>query len=97
LIQIIDLYAYAHRKVLIATSIASQYQGAAKVTQWAGIGNSSRRRPSKGAGRLIADARNRIRQQLDGEVASARALARELGLHHRHMTRALPLAFLAPN
>ena len=34
---------------------------------------------------------------LDGEVASIRALARELGLDHRHVTRALPLAFLAPN
>ncbi len=34
---------------------------------------------------------------LDGEVASIRALARELDLDHRHVTRALPLAFLAPD
>jgi len=30
------------------------------------------------------------------EVPSIRALARDLGLDHRHVTRALPLACLAP-
>ena len=46
---------------------------------------------------LIADARNWVRRLLNGEVASIRALARELDLDHRHVTRALPLAFLAPD
>jgi len=47
--------------------------------------------------KLIADARNRMRRLLDGEVTSIRALARDLDLDHRHVTRALPLAFLAPD
>ncbi len=38
-----------------------------------------------------------MRRLLNGDVASIRALARELDLDHRHVTRALPLAFLAPN
>ncbi len=47
--------------------------------------------------KLIADARNWMRRLLDGEVTSIRALARDLDLDHRHVTRALPLAFLAPD
>jgi DNA invertase Pin-like site-specific DNA recombinase len=47
--------------------------------------------------KLIADARNWMQRLRDGEVASIRALARDLDLDHRHVTRALPLAFLAPN
>ncbi len=38
-----------------------------------------------------------MRRLLDGEVTSIRALARDLDLDHRHVTRALPLAFLAPD
>ncbi len=38
-----------------------------------------------------------MRRLVDGKVASIRALARDLGLDHRHVTRALPLAFLVPN
>ena len=41
--------------------------------------------------KLIADARDWMRRLLDGKVASIRALARELDLDHRHVTRALPL------
>ena len=47
--------------------------------------------------KLLADARNWMRRLLDGEVTSIRALARDLDLDHRHVTRALPLAFLAPD
>ena len=47
--------------------------------------------------KLIADAQNWMQRLRDGEVASIRALARDLDLDHRHVTRALPLAFLAPD
>ena len=53
--------------------------------------------PDQALIKLIADARSWMQRILDGEVASIRALARELDLDHRHVTRALPLAFLAPN
>jgi len=32
-----------------------------------------------------------------GEIASIRSLAKDQGLDHRHVTRALPVAFLAPD
>ena len=38
-----------------------------------------------------------MRRLRDGEVTSIRALARGLDLDHRHVTRALPVAFLAPD
>jgi hypothetical protein len=47
--------------------------------------------------KLMADARSWMQRLRNGEVASIRALARELDLDHRHVTRALPLAFLAPD
>jgi site-specific DNA recombinase len=47
--------------------------------------------------KLIADARNWMQRLCSGQVASIRALARELDLDHRHVTRALPLAFLSPD
>jgi hypothetical protein len=53
--------------------------------------------PDQALIKLIADARNWVRRLLDEELASIRALARNLDLDHRHVTRALPLAFLAPD
>jgi hypothetical protein len=53
--------------------------------------------PDQALIKLIADARNWVRRLLDEELASIRALARDLDLDHRHVTRALPLAFLAPD
>lgn len=53
--------------------------------------------PDQSLIRLIADARSWARRLLEGEVGSVRALARKLGLDHRHVARALPLAFLAPD
>ncbi|WP_340108233.1 recombinase family protein [Pikeienuella sp. HZG-20] len=47
--------------------------------------------------RLLADARCWMRRLLTGETPSVRALAREAKLDHRHVARALPLAFLAPD
>jgi site-specific DNA recombinase len=53
--------------------------------------------PDQALIRLVANAHDWMRRLLDGEVASIRALARELDLDHRHVTRALPLASLAPD
>ncbi|MHA1554284.1 MAG: hypothetical protein ACTSU0_07730 [Alphaproteobacteria bacterium] len=53
--------------------------------------------PDQALIQLIANARSWMQRLLNGEAASIRALARELDLDHRHVTRALPLAFLAPN
>jgi hypothetical protein len=61
------------------------------------LGDVIAAKPDQALIKLIADARDWMRRLLDGEVASIRALARELGLDHRHLTRALPLAFLAPD
>jgi DNA invertase Pin-like site-specific DNA recombinase len=53
--------------------------------------------PDQAAIKLIADARSWMQRLRDGDVASIRSLARALDLDHRHVTRALPLAFLAPD
>jgi DNA invertase Pin-like site-specific DNA recombinase len=59
------------------------------------LGDVNAAEPDHALIKLIADARDWMRRLLDGKVASIRALARELDLDHRHVTRALPLAFLA--
>jgi len=47
--------------------------------------------------RLIGNATTWMERLLSGEVASVRALARDLGQDHRAVARTLPLAFLAPD
>jgi hypothetical protein len=46
---------------------------------------------------LVADARCWMQRLRGGEFTSIRALARHLHLDHRQVSRALPLAFLAPD
>jgi site-specific DNA recombinase len=53
--------------------------------------------PDQALIKLIANARSWMQRLRDSDVASIRALARGLDLDHRHVTRALPLAFLAPD
>lgn len=53
--------------------------------------------PDRALIELVANARSWMRRLCDGEVASIRALGREVNLDHRHVTRTLPLAFLAPD
>ena len=61
------------------------------------LGDVSTAEPDQALIKLIADARVWVQRLRDGEIASIRALARGLDLDHRHVTRALPLAFLAPD
>ncbi|HUS54075.1 MAG TPA: recombinase family protein, partial [Thermohalobaculum sp.] len=61
------------------------------------LGDVSTAEPDQALIKLIADARVWVQRLRDGEIASIRALARDLDLDHRHVTRALPLAFLAPD
>ncbi len=61
------------------------------------LGESISTEPDRGLVKLIADDRLWARQLLAGEFASVRALAGAQGLDHRHVARALPFAFLAPD
>lgn len=47
--------------------------------------------------KMIGNAHGWMERLRSGEVTSIRSLAREEGLDHRHVTRALPFAFLAPD
>lgn len=53
--------------------------------------------PDQALTRLVADARQWMRRLAAGDAPSVRALARQAKLDHRHVARALPLAFLAPD
>ena len=60
------------------------------------LGDVETTNPDPALVRLVAEARQWMHRLHAGDVTSIRALARDLGLDHRHVTRALPLAFLAP-
>jgi len=61
------------------------------------LGNFERANPDPALIRLVADARIWMLRLRHGEFPSIRSLARNLGFDHRHVTRALPLACLAPD
>ena len=61
------------------------------------LGDVRIRKPDADLTRLIKDSAAWFERLLSGEVASVRALARDLGRDHRAIARTLPLAFLAPD
>ncbi len=61
------------------------------------LGDVRTRKPEPDLVRLIANSTTWMARLLSGEVASVRALARDLGQDHRAVARTLRLAFLAPD
>lgn len=61
------------------------------------LGQIRERKPDPTLVEVLDDAMRWTRRLMVGEVASVRALARDLGKDHRAVSRTLPLAFLVPD